>query len=331
MQRIHHVFVSSTYSDLIDERKKVSEAISKAGFVAEGMEIFPASSQRQFDFIKRIIDRCDYYILVLGGRYGSLFNEHTSYTRAEYEYARSKDIPILSLLHRNVDSLPSDKREEDEGFREKLEEFRLFVERTSLVDYWGTPDEAGMKAIAALSQEVAVNAGAGWIRGDYAATEDLLAEMNSLRKQNEELRAELSSANSAASASVVIENLADLDDDVEISVTLWHSRYSDKVLAETLSWREILKIVGPEYRTQKNVTGVSSALGRYFTKNQTDYSLKYDLPLFQRILMQFELLGILKASELRLKGGGTGLFYKLTEKGVSALLLSSAIRTEESS
>lgn len=72
MEKIFHVFVSSTYSDLIDERKKVSEAVAKAGFVAEGMEIFPASSQKQMDFIERVIDRCDYYILIVAGRWLSL-------------------------------------------------------------------------------------------------------------------------------------------------------------------------------------------------------------------------------------------------------------------
>lgn len=55
MDKIFHVFVSSTYTDLIDERKKVSEAVAKAGYVAEGMEIFPASSQKQMNFIKRVL------------------------------------------------------------------------------------------------------------------------------------------------------------------------------------------------------------------------------------------------------------------------------------
>ncbi|MDU6727172.1 MAG: DUF4062 domain-containing protein, partial [Bradyrhizobium sp.] len=69
--KLFHVFISSTYADLQEERQRISEALSKAGHVPEGMELFPASSQKQFDFIKRIIDRCDYYVIVLAGRYGS--------------------------------------------------------------------------------------------------------------------------------------------------------------------------------------------------------------------------------------------------------------------
>jgi len=67
MDKLFHVFVSSTYSDLQEERSRVSEGLSKAGQVPEGMEIFPASSQKQIDFIKSVIDRCDYYVVIVGG------------------------------------------------------------------------------------------------------------------------------------------------------------------------------------------------------------------------------------------------------------------------
>lgn len=109
MEKIFHVFVSSTYSDLIDERKKVSEAVAKAGFVAEGMEIFPASSQKQMDFIERVIDRCDYYILIVAGRYGSVSEDGLSYTEKEFRYAKSKGIPVLAFLRGEVDELPKSK------------------------------------------------------------------------------------------------------------------------------------------------------------------------------------------------------------------------------
>ena len=113
MEKFFHVFVSSTYSDLIDERKKVSEAVAKAGFVAEGMEIFPASSQKQMDFIERVIDRCDYYILIVAGRYGSVSEDGLSYTEKEFRYAKSKGIPVLAFLRGEVDELPKSKTESD--------------------------------------------------------------------------------------------------------------------------------------------------------------------------------------------------------------------------
>ena len=35
------------------------------------MELFPAADEEQLNFIKRVIDDCDYYLLIVGGRYGS--------------------------------------------------------------------------------------------------------------------------------------------------------------------------------------------------------------------------------------------------------------------
>jgi len=328
MNKVHHVFISSTYSDLIDERKKVSEAIGKAGYVPEGMEIFPASSQKSFDFIKRIIDRCDYYILVIGGRYGSLIDGIKSYTRAEFEYAQSKNIPTLALLRRSdsFSALDEFQREQDPELSRRLSEFREFVETSSLVDYWSTPDEAGMKAIAALSQEVISRPGIGWIRGDSAASSELLKELNELRKENEELRQIIDQ--DAIRSSFLSEsiNVAGLEDTFEFSVKLYHSRFTDKTIPTAMTWKEILAVVGPEYRTASNSYGVQRAFERYFTKSHGDYKLRYDKDLFESILMQFEVLGLMVAQVYSIKTGGKALFHVLTPLGVKTFLDARVIR-----
>ena len=53
MQVKYQVFVSSTYEDLIDERKEVTQAILEANCIPAGMELFPASNKSQWEFIKR--------------------------------------------------------------------------------------------------------------------------------------------------------------------------------------------------------------------------------------------------------------------------------------
>ena len=81
------VFISSTYEDLKDERKAVEETIIRSGDIPVGMEAFPAADNEQFEFIKTIIDVCDYYVLLIAGRYGSLAPDGLSYTEKEYLYA----------------------------------------------------------------------------------------------------------------------------------------------------------------------------------------------------------------------------------------------------
>ena len=68
MDRFYQAFASSTFEDLKDERSQVSNALAKAVYVAAGMELFPASDQQQLEYIKRIIDRSDYYVVIVAGR-----------------------------------------------------------------------------------------------------------------------------------------------------------------------------------------------------------------------------------------------------------------------
>lgn len=92
------VFVSSTYSDLIEERQTAVEAILDAGHIPAGMELFKAGKS-QMRTIQKWIDESDVYMLILGGRYGSIEPEsQLSYTQLEYEYAVSKDMPVFAIV-----------------------------------------------------------------------------------------------------------------------------------------------------------------------------------------------------------------------------------------
>jgi hypothetical protein len=97
MDKFYQVFVSSTFDDLKDERQQVTNTLAKAGYVAAGMELFPATDQQQLEYIKRIIDRSDYYVVIVGGRYGSLANNGLSYTENEFDYAHSKGHPRIGV------------------------------------------------------------------------------------------------------------------------------------------------------------------------------------------------------------------------------------------
>jgi hypothetical protein len=93
------VFISSTYIDLEGERQAAVEAILDSGNIPAGMELFKAGNETQLKTIERWIDESDVYLLILGGRYGSIEEKSDkSYTRLEYEYAVKKNIPIFAVV-----------------------------------------------------------------------------------------------------------------------------------------------------------------------------------------------------------------------------------------
>ena len=219
MRKIYHVFVSSTYLDLKEERRAVSEAIAKAGYVPEGMEIFPAASQKQMEFIKSVVDRCDYYILIVGGLYGSMLDASKSFTEAEFDYAIERRVPVLSFFRRDLDKVQARHVEQSELNRQRLDEFKERVKKNSVVDFWESPDELATKSLAALAQESNRNPGVGWVRGDSVPSEKIYAELDALRQANEVLQSDLANMSASETEPAVSEPVLSPDQKFRVRYT----------------------------------------------------------------------------------------------------------------
>ena len=102
MEKKYQVFISSTYKDLIEARSKVRDAILSMMHFPVGMEMFNAADEEQWEIIQETIDSSDYYVLILGQRYGSVIESGSdagiSYTEKEFRYAREKKIPVLVFI-----------------------------------------------------------------------------------------------------------------------------------------------------------------------------------------------------------------------------------------
>lgn len=68
----YQIFISSTYKDLIEEREEAVKAILLMDNIPSGMEMFSALDNEQFEVIKKVIDLCDYYVLIIGKKYGTI-------------------------------------------------------------------------------------------------------------------------------------------------------------------------------------------------------------------------------------------------------------------
>ena len=99
MKKKLQVFISSTYEDMKDERQKAVEAILAAGHIPAGMELFASENAEQWTVIQRWIRESDVFLILLGGRYGSIEpKSQKSYTHREFEYAVEKKKPIVSIV-----------------------------------------------------------------------------------------------------------------------------------------------------------------------------------------------------------------------------------------
>jgi Domain of unknown function (DUF4062) len=189
----HSIFISSTFEDLKTERQAVQDAIISAGDFPVQMESFPAADEDQFEFIKALIDKCDYYVLIVAGRYGTPSNDGVSYTEKEYRYAKSKGIPILAMMHENRGSLPANLSEDTADGKTRLAVFITEVESNRLRKLWKTTDALKLAVREALDHAKITKPAVGWIRGDTIASLAALEELNEVRKENEKYRDEINS------------------------------------------------------------------------------------------------------------------------------------------
>lgn len=157
----YQVFVSSTFLDLREERQHVQQALLRCGCIPAGMEIFPSTDRDLWSLIKEIIDDCDYYILIVGNRYGSLNTNGVSYTEAEYEYARGRGKPVLAFFHAKPADLPT---LEDPEQTARLDVFRMKVGRNHSPAYWSSAAEIPSLVQQAIEEIKLRHPSQGWIR-----------------------------------------------------------------------------------------------------------------------------------------------------------------------
>ena len=195
-ERRYQAFVSSTYTDLIEERKEVTQAILENNCFPAGMELFPAANQSQWEFIKKVIKESDFYIVIIAGRYGSIGKDKegkkVSYTEREFDYACSLKKPIIVLLRNNIEELPVSKCETTADKNAKLKKFRDKAQNGRLIKYWRTPGE--LHAAVGLSirnlVEDSDNKMIGWMRSDIIHAEEETTIL--LREENKQLKEKIS-------------------------------------------------------------------------------------------------------------------------------------------
>ena len=191
------VFVSSTYIDLIKERQAAVEAILTSGHIPAGMELFTSGDESQMEAIKQWIDESDVYLLILGGRYGSIEpNTGKSYTQLEYEYAVSQGKPLFSCVIKDA-AIESRVKEHGTNFLEtdnphKLKEFRAQV-LAKMVRFWEDHKDIKITIGEKLAQLSRQEDLLGWVRPQKEADISSLAdEITRLSKENAQLREQLS-------------------------------------------------------------------------------------------------------------------------------------------
>lgn len=157
-------FVSSTYKDLIKQRETTMQVLLRTNCLPAGMEFFPASNNETiWKIITDTIDTCDYYLLIVDNRYGTIGYDGKSYTEMEYRYAVEKNMPRLVFLRSIEESLTDESSIDNEN----MKKFRHYLheDQSAYKEYWKDAVEFASKLSQGITRIIANEPRAGWIRG----------------------------------------------------------------------------------------------------------------------------------------------------------------------
>ena len=323
MDKRYQVFVSSTYADLKEERQRVIQTLMEMDCFPAGMELFPAADEEQWNFIQRVIDDCDYYILIIGGRYGSVTPDGISYTEKEFDYAKSKGIHVLAFVHENPGEIPAGKSDLDADLRQRLEEFRQKVQTNRLVRFWTTADELPGLVALSLNKTIKAYPSVGWVRAKNVASAEVLSELNELRKENERLRERINDLESQEPPAEL--KLAAMDEAFELRLE-WRERgarsgrYLPKDLGVSFSWQDMFAAIAPSLAEHPNDSRANHLLAdALFRKHHGCLGAPDHISVakehFETIRVQFETLGLIATRYSESKSGHMALFWSATPRG----------------
>lgn len=218
----YQIFISSTYIDLIDERQAAVEAILQAGHIPAGMELFAASSQSQWEIIKKWIDESDIYMLILGGRYGSIEQKSgLSYTELEYNYACETGKPLFALvLHQDFIELKVQNQgsknilELDEPQKLKLFNQKVLSKLCKICKDSKDIQLGIFQSISSLEREGSLT---GWIKANEGLNpQPYLDQISILQKEKDELNQKIKNIEGSVSTNSTVANSENFEDIISL-------------------------------------------------------------------------------------------------------------------
>src|SRR5947207_9085115 len=95
----YKAFVSSTFEDLKNHRKKVIASLRRAGITVDPMEEWTAASAEPKQFSQERMKDCDLCVLLVGFRRGHIPKSgKLSITQLEYQAAIASKVDILVFM-----------------------------------------------------------------------------------------------------------------------------------------------------------------------------------------------------------------------------------------
>ena len=140
------IFISSTFDDLKNHRRKIWDLLERYDVDVRGMERFGARKEAPLITCLSEVEQCDIFVGVIAFRLGSIDeNSGKSFTQREYERASELNREILIYMIDEKDAMVSSQNIDFDDKREKLIAFKSILKDRHTVDFFLSGDDLAEK------------------------------------------------------------------------------------------------------------------------------------------------------------------------------------------
>ncbi|MDI6527189.1 DUF4062 domain-containing protein [Pseudomonas otitidis] len=321
MSAKYQVFVSSTYTDLKDERDLVIKAVLEMGHIPVGMEMFSAADEEQWSIIKRQIDQSDYYVVIVAHRYGSCDSSGLSFTEKEYDYAVQLGIPSLGFLLEDDVSWPREKSEIEKHAIDRLNLFKSKV-KSKPVSFWRNSDDLYGKCSIALMKAFNAYPREGWVRASQVQDGAASRELVRLSGENAELRARVAEYERLNDKGEAINQAIEMLRGNSVSLSVWKKGDRNWSEGKTVTLYQIFEVLAPELQVENDLVTIA----KFFATNivgvpSADLRSTWPAPrnIIRSVLADFAALNCIVPSKRKKPVSDTNEYWTLGDFGVEML------------
>lgn len=155
--RKYRVFISSTISNLRNEREGLRRVIEELGYEAVMAELFDASAHAADKVCAREVAESTVMILLLGDSYGFVTKYGISATETEFNIARNFGKPVL--VYRAAGelmpaSMPKEIAERYSAFLKRIEDYELGYFRDTFVNVFDLQEKAKKAIVVTIAERI---------------------------------------------------------------------------------------------------------------------------------------------------------------------------------
>ena len=224
-------------------------------------------------------------------------------------------------------SLPDSKVDTDAAKTGSLTLFKSKVTEKRIVSFWNTREQLRLNIMISLAKWMASTPRTGWVRGNAAAAESILAQLNEIRNEAEKLRIE----NHKLKNDLVpkVRDLASLDEVFTIEFTHYSRSSKQRYPGEiTLAWAAIFQIIGPSFFSPATQAKLDQVLDRHIEQMSGKHMIGLNAGIVDTIKIQMTAHGLLRIYSAQSTTGGENEFIVLTDLGNKTLLELKTVKTQ---